>query len=181
MRRIFVAAVLGLVATAATAAPAGAATTFDGECSIDGKAHFGLPLHFEPQMMDWGFTSNPGGGRCTGTLNRVPVVNAPIDVVVRARGPISCGVAGSSINADFEATFPTAVGSRSMFGRLSLAAVAAQNVLYVEGKQSGFAVGRASFFGQNDQVAVLQGCADGNTIRSLNVNVTVRTAGPMSG
>jgi hypothetical protein len=59
--------------------------------------------------------------------------------------------------------------------------VAAQNALVVEGAESGVASGRASFFGQNDQVAVLNGCLEGNTVRELNVNVTVKTAGPVEG
>lgn len=174
--------VLGLVASAAYAAPAGAATSFDGQCSIDGKSDFGTPLHFEPQQMNWTFTSHPGGGRCTGRLNGVPVTDTPVDVFVRAQGPISCGVAGWSLEAPFEATFPAdTTGENTITGQLSLAAVAAQNAVYVEGRNGGFAAGRASFFGQNDQVAVIQGCADGNTVRSLNVNVTIQTVGPLRG
>ena len=180
MRRVCIAVLLGALSSVAYAAPAGA-TTFDGQCSIDGRSDFGLPLRFVPQEMDWSFVSNPGGGRCTGTLNGVPVVDTPMNVVVDAHGPISCGVAGYSLDAPFEATFPAAVGDRKLKGRLSLGAIAAQNAVYVEGARAGFAAGRASFFGQNDQVAVVQGCADGNTVRSLNVNVTIQTAGPMSG
>jgi hypothetical protein len=59
--------------------------------------------------------------------------------------------------------------------------VAAQNVLYITGKKSGQATGRASIFGQNDQVAVLQGCIDGDKVTSLKVTVTVVTAPTISG
>ncbi|HEX2127457.1 MAG TPA: hypothetical protein VHF45_12970 [Thermoleophilaceae bacterium] len=171
-----------MLASAAYAAPAGAATSFEGQCSIDGKSDFGKPLRFTPQEMDWTFTSHPGGGRCTGELNGDPVTNTPVDVFVDAHGPISCGVLGSSFDAPFTATFPAdTTGENTITGTLSLAAVAAQNAVYVEGRNGGFAAGRASFFGQNDQVAVIQGCADGNTIRSLNVNVLIQTVGELRG
>jgi hypothetical protein len=181
VKRVCVAVVLGAFVSAAYAAPAGATATFDGQCSIDGKTQFGLPLRFYPQEMDWSFTSNVGGGRCTGTLNGVPVVNTPLNVTVDAHGPISCGVAGYSLNAQFEGIFPAAVGDRKLKGSLSLGAVAAQNAVYVEGNEGGFAAGRASFAGQNDQVAVLQGCAEGNTVTSLNVNVLIQTVRPVRG
>lgn len=171
---------LGVLASAAYAAPA-SATTFDGQCAIDGKTQFGLPLRFYPQEMDWTFTTNVGGGRCTGTLNGVPVVDTPLDVFVDAHGPISCGVAGYSLDARFTGSFPNAVGDRTLRGRLSLGAVAAQNVVYVKGDHSGRAAGRATFTGQNDQVAIVQGCAEGNTVRSLNVTVTIQTVGPVRG
>ncbi|HEX8647100.1 MAG TPA: hypothetical protein VF715_09360 [Thermoleophilaceae bacterium] len=171
-----------MLGTAAYAAPASAATSFDGQCSIDGKSDFGVPLRFAPQEMDWTFTSHPGGGRCTGRLNGVPVTDTPIDVFVDAHGPISCGVAGSSFDAPFTATFPADTrGENTLTGTLSLAAVAAQNAVYVKGRSGGFAAGRASFFGQNDQVEVIKGCADGNTIRTLNVNVTIQTVGELRG
>ncbi|MEA2473207.1 MAG: hypothetical protein QOE06_1122 [Thermoleophilaceae bacterium] len=181
MRRFCVAVLFGVLGTAAYAAPASATATFDGQCSIDGKTNFGLPLQFVAQDMDWTFTSNPGGGKCTGTLNGVAVVDTPMNVSVRAHGPISCGVAGYSLDAPFVGRFPNAVGDRTLTGRLSLGAIAAQNAVYVKGDQGGFAAGRASFFGQNDEVAVLQGCADGHTITTLNVNVLIHTVGPMSG
>lgn len=182
MRRFGVVMVLGVLASAAYAAPASAATGFDGQCSIDGKAEFGKPLHFEPQQMSWSFTSHPGGGRCTGKLNGRAVTDTPVDVVVRASGPISCGVLGWSFEAPFDATFPEDTrGENTITGTLSLAAVAAQNAVYVEGRNGGFGAGRASFFGQNDQVAVIEGCADGNTVRSLNVNVLIQTVGELRG
>ena len=182
MRRFCIGILLSELATAAYAAPASAATGFDGQCSIDGKSDFGKTLHFEPQEMHWTFTSHPGGGRCTGRLNGVPVVDTPVDDFVDAQGPISCGVAGYSLEAPFTATFPAdTTGENTITGRLSLAAVAAQNAVYVKGRSGGFAAGRASFFGQNDQVAVIQGGADGNTVESLTVNVTIQTVGELRG
>ena len=182
MRRICVAVLLGVFATAAFASPASATVSFDGQCSIDGATEFGLPLRFYPQEMDWSFTSHPNGGRCTGTLNGTAVVNTPLDVVVDAHGPISCGVAGYSLDAPFEGTFTAlTTGDSKLKGKLSLGAVAAQNAVYVEGNEGGFAAGRASFFGQNDQVAVVQGCAEGNTVTTLNVNVLIQTVGTIRG
>ena len=183
MKRFTLAAVVVAFASAAFAAPASATVTFDGLCDIDGKSWFGTPLKIAPQEMDWGFDSNPGGGTCTGLLNGRVVVDTPIDVTVVAHGPISCGVLGSSIRGSFEATFPALSDTedKKLSGRLSLAAVAAQNALVVEGNDGGYATGRASFFGQNDQVATLQGCMEGNTVRELNVNVTVKTVGPLRG
>ena len=180
-KRALLAAATTALAIAAYAAPADAAT-LEGTCSIDGYTTFGLPLKFQPQEMDWTFDTHPGGGKCTGLLNGQLVQDEPVTVHVDAHGPISCGVAGYSIGADFEATFPNlTTGDRKLSGRLSLAAVAAQNAVEVDGKTSGHAAGRASFFGANDQVAVLNGCLDGNTVTRLNVNVTVATAGPVSG
>ncbi len=182
MRRICLAILLGALATAAYAAPASATVTFDGTCSIDGATDFGVPLKFTPQEMDWSFTSHPGGGRCTGKLNGTSVTDTPLDVVVDAHGPISCGVAGYSFDAPFQGTFTAlTTGDNKLKGKLSLAAVAAQNAVYVEGNEGGRAAGRASFFGANDQVAVVQGCLDGNTITHLNVNVTIATIGPIRG
>lgn len=182
MKRLALATLVVAFATTAFAAPAGATVKFDGVCDIDGKAWFGKPLQPVAQDMDWGFDSNPGGGTCTGFLNGQLVIDTPVDVTVDAHGPISCGVAGYSIRADFEAVFPAITsGDDTLSGKLTLAAVAAQNALVVEGDEGGQATGRASFFGQNDQVAVIQGCLDGNTIRELNVNVTVKTVLPLRG
>lgn len=182
MKRLALATIVVALASASFAAPAGATVDFDGLCDIDGQSWFGTPLKPLAQEMDWGFDSNPGGGTCTGLLNGQLVVDTPIDVTVAAHGPISCGVAGYSIRGSFEATFPALTsGDNVLSGRLSLAAVAAQNALVVEGNDGGAATGRASFFGQNDQVAVIQGCLDGNTITRLNVNVTVKTVGSLRG
>jgi hypothetical protein len=181
VRRFCVAILLGVFGAAAYATPAGAVTTFNGQCSIDGKTQFGLPLRFYPQEMDWTFTSNPGGGLCTGKLNGLPVTNTPLAVTVDAHGPISCGVAGYSLDAPFVGTFTAIGGDNVLKGRLSLGAVAAQNAVVVEGAQGGVAGGRASFFGQNDQVAVVQGCAEGNTVTTLNVNVLIQTVGDVRG
>lgn len=182
MKRLALATLVVAFASAAYAAPAGATVTFDGLCDIDGKAWFGTPLKPVAQEMDWGFDSTPGGGTCTGLLNGKLVVDTPIDVTVAAHGPISCGVLGYSVRGSFEATFPALTsGDNILSGRLSLAAVAAQNALVVEGDEGGAATGRASFFGQNDQVAVIEGCLDGNTITELNVNVTVKTVTPLRG
>ncbi|HEX8648996.1 MAG TPA: hypothetical protein VF715_19040 [Thermoleophilaceae bacterium] len=182
MKRLALATLVVAFATTAFAAPAGATVTFEGTCDIDGVSWFGKPLRPVAQDMDWGFYSNPGGGTCTGLLNGNLVVDEPVDVTVDAHGPISCGVAGYSIRADFQAVFPSiTTGDQTLSGKLTLAAVAAQNALVVEGNEGGQATGRASFFGQNDQVAVLQGCLDGNTIRELKVNVTVVTVLPLKG
>lgn len=179
MKRIAMALVAAALVAAAYAAPASAKVTFRGECTIDGVATFGTPLRLYPQDMDWGFTSKPGGGKCTGTLNDGPLVqDTPLDVVVSGHGPISCGVLGLSVRADFTGTFTGLPrGDNTLSGKLTLVAPAAQNILFIEGRNDGYATGRASFFGQNDQVAVLNGCIEGNTVRSLNVTVTVATPG----
>lgn len=182
MKRFALLTLVFAFASAAYAAPAGATVKFEGTCDIDGKSVFGKPLQPIAQEMDWSFQSNPGGGTCTGFLNGELVVDEPIDVTVAAHGPISCGVAGYSIRADFEAVFPGLTAADNVLsGKLTLAAVAAQNGLVVEGDEGGQATGRASFFGQNDQVAVIQGCLDGNSITELNVNVTVVTVTPLRG
>lgn len=182
MKRLALATLVVAFASSAFAAPANATVQFEGTCDIDGSSWFGTPLKPVPQEMDWGFDSNPGGGTCTGLLNGKLVVDTPVDVTVVAHGPISCGVLGASIRGSFEATFPALTsGDNTLSGYLTLAAVAAQNALVVEGREGGKATGRASFFGQNDQVAVIEGCLDGNTIRELNVNVTVVTVTPLKG
>jgi hypothetical protein len=182
LKRIILAMLVAGIAVAANAAPAAATVKFAGECSFDGASTFGVPLKFVPQEMDWSFDTHPNGGKCTGLLNGQLVQDTPVSAHVDAHGPISCGVLGSSLDAPFVATFSAITsGDNQLSGRLSLAAVAAQNAVAITGDEGGQAAGRASFFGQNDQVAVAQGCLDGNTVTSLNVNVTVATAPTIKG
>ncbi|HEX8067268.1 MAG TPA: hypothetical protein VF520_12185 [Thermoleophilaceae bacterium] len=179
MKRVALAVLVAAFAAAAYAAPANATVTFEGVCEWDGEAWFGVPLRFVPQDMDWGFDS--AAGTCTGLVNGQLLEDTPVTAEVDGQGSISCGVLGRSLGARFVADFVAIPGDTKLKGRLTLAAVAAQNALAVQGDEGGVATGRASFFGQNDQVAVVNGCLEGNSVRSLKVNVLVKTAGPVSG
>jgi hypothetical protein len=178
MKKFLVAAIVAGCASAASAAPA-SASTLTGTCTIPGTATFSVPLKLTPQPLDFTFTSDPGS-TCTGFVNGQFVQDTPVTAGVRGHVNFSCGVVGYALDAQtrlrFDALPVDAIGAR-----LNLASVAAQNVLYITGNDGGQATGRASFFGQNDQVAVLQGCIDGNTITSLKVTVTVVTAPSISG
>src|SRR5436190_24329171 len=67
---------LTLAALALPVASASAANTVNGVCNIGGSAHF-TPngLQATPQTLGYNFS---GTGTCSGTLNGVQVVNAPV-------------------------------------------------------------------------------------------------------
>jgi hypothetical protein len=178
MRKLLVAVLLAGTASIATAAPA-SASTLAGTCEIPGTATFSVPLKLTPQPLDFTFVSDPGA-KCTGFVNGNFVQDTPVTVNVEGHVNFSCGVVGTALDARTRLTFD-ALHVDPLDARLNLASVAAQNVLYITGKDGGSATGRASFFGQNDQVAVLNGCIEGNTIRSLKVTVTVVTTPSISG
>lgn len=178
MRKLLAAALLAGAAMAAHAAPA-SASTLAGTCDIPGTATFSVPLKLVPQPLDFKFTSDPGA-KCSGFVNGDLVKDTPVTVTVDGHVSFSCGVVGYALDADTELWFDD-LHADSIKANLNLASVAAQNVLYITGKQGGQATGRASIFGQNDQVAVLQGCIDGDKVTSLKVTVTVVTAPTISG
>ena len=183
MKRFALATVLVALVSMASAAPAANATvTFDGLCTIEGRSWFGKPVALVAQEMDWGFDSFPDRAKCTGLLNGELVVDTPISVVVDGRGLISCGTAGGAIRSEFEGVFHAIRrGDNKLKGLLTLIAPAANNLMFVEGDQGGYATGRASMLGQNDHVAVALGCVEGGSVTGLNFTVTVKTAGPLSG
>jgi hypothetical protein len=176
MRKLLAAAMLVGALTAAYAAPA-SASTLAGTCTVPGTATFSVPLKLTPQPLDFTFASDPGS-TCTGLVNGRLVQDTP--VTVNGHVNFSCGIVGYALNADTRLSFD-ALAVDPIDAHLNLASVAAQNVLYIRGAEGGQATGRASFFGQNDQVAVLQGCVDGDKITSLKVTVTVVTAPTISG
>ena len=178
MRKLLVAVLVVGIASIASAAPA-SASTLTGTCNIPGTASFSVPLKLTPQPLDFTFLSDPGA-TCTGFVNGEFVQDTPVYVEVRGHVNFSCGVVGTALNASTRLSF-TGINADPIDAKLNLASVAAQNVLYVTGSEGGRAVGRASFFGQNDQVAVLQGCVDGDKIRSLKVTVSVTTTPSISG
>jgi hypothetical protein len=178
MKKFLGAALLAAAATAAYASPA-SASTLTGTCDIPGTATFSVPLKLVPQPLDLTFTSDPGS-KCTGIVNGDLVRDTPVTVSVTGHVSFSCGVAGYALDADTQLSFDD-LHADPIDAHLNLASVAAQNVLYITGKKSGQATGRASIFGQNDQVAVLQGCIDGDKVTSLKVTVTVVTAPTISG
>jgi hypothetical protein len=178
MRKLLAAAVVMAAAAAAYASPA-SASTLTGTCDIPGTATFSVPLKLYPQPLDLTFTSDPGA-KCTGFVNGQLVRDTPVSVTVDGHVSFSCGVVGYALDADTRLTFD-ALNADPIDGHLNLASVAAQNVLYITGKKSGRATGRASIFGQNDQVAVLQGCIDGDKVTSLKVTVSVVTAPTIEG
>jgi hypothetical protein len=180
MRKLLAAAAVTTAVVAMYAAPAAtyaevaSATTLTGTCDIPGTATFSVPLKLTPQPLDFTFNSDPGS-KCTGFVNGELVQDTPDGHVA-----FSCGVVGYAIDADTRLSFD-ALAAHPIDAHLNLASVAAQNVLYITGKKGGQATGRASIFGQNDQVALLQGCIDGDKVTSLKVTVTVVTAPSISG
>jgi hypothetical protein len=178
MRKLLAAALITGAAATAYASPA-SASTLTGTCDIPGTATFSVPLKLTPQPLDLTFTSDPGS-KCTGLVNGQLVQDTPVTVSVNGHVSFSCGVVGYAFNADTRLSFD-ALAADPIDAHLNLASVAAQNVLYITGKKSGQATGRASIFGQNDQVAVLQGCIDGDKVTSLKVTVSVVTAPSISG
>jgi hypothetical protein len=178
MRKLLAAALIAGAATAAYAAPA-SASTLTGTCDVPGTATFSVPLKLTPQPLYLTFNSDPGA-KCTGLVNGQLVQDTPVTVSVRGHVSFSCGVVGYALDATTRLTFD-ALHADPIDARLNLASVAAQNVLYITGNDGGQATGRASIFGQNDQVALLQGCIDGDKVTSLKVTVSVVTAPSISG
>jgi hypothetical protein len=179
MRKLLVAVLVAGTASIATASPA-AATTLTGTCEIPGTATFSVPLKLTPQPLYFEFHSDPGA-KCTGLVDGVFHQDTPVTADVRGNVNFSCGIVGTALDATTRLHFDAIPEADTLRARLNLASVAAQNVLYITGNRGGQATGRASFFGQNDQVAVLQGCMDGDKITSLKVTVSVVTAPSISG
>src|ERR671931_476550 len=78
------------LAFAVAAAPASAASTFEGTCTLSGQLTFDQPIGNEPT--DTGFNDH-AAGTCTGTLNRASLVNTPVLIHALGAGTLSC-VAG---------------------------------------------------------------------------------------
>ena len=91
---------VGLIAAMATLAalmapsPAAAANTLDGSCTVSGMLQFDPPLGNAP-----GATSfrDSASGTCTGTLNGVPQVDAPVVIRGKGSGALGC-LAGRATN-----------------------------------------------------------------------------------
>jgi hypothetical protein len=90
----------GMIAVLATAtallatSPAAAASSLDGSCAVSGKLEFDPPLGNEPRPTSF---RDQASGTCTGSLNGVPQVDAPVVIRGRGSGTLSC-FAGRAMN-----------------------------------------------------------------------------------
>jgi hypothetical protein len=93
-KRVGVIAVLATAAALLAPSPAGAANTLDGSCTVSGKLEFDPPLGNEPLATSF---RDQASGTCTGTLNGVPQVDAPVVIRGKGSGTLGC-VAGRATN-----------------------------------------------------------------------------------
>ena len=91
---------VGLIAAMATLAAllapsaAAAANIFDGSCTLSGMFKFDPPLSNELQATSF---RDYASGTCTGTLNGIPQVDAPVVIRGKGSGTLSC-LAGRAMN-----------------------------------------------------------------------------------
>lgn len=175
MKRLVLAAAVAVAASAATVAPASAAT-FDGVCQVRATAYFELPLTPIPTYQKWRLQSDTA--TCTGVYNGGPVVEVPIDVKAQGRIYGSCGILTAAIGLNGTATFPASTPSptgedNTLDFRLYVASAGFQNTLALEGKSGGAATGRASIVGVEDPAAELQRCLAGNGSQVFGLSAQV--------
>ncbi|HEX8648730.1 MAG TPA: hypothetical protein VF715_17675 [Thermoleophilaceae bacterium] len=175
--------VTAVVAACFTYAPAAGAVTFDGLCDLPGQTTYSKDLVLLPQEITWKFRIDPTTAKCTGFVDGRFVVDTPAGGHVTGTGPISCGTSlTATFNAKGQLEFPgLGLADPNLGVTVHLVAPAAQNLLVIQGKDGGYATGRASFLGQNDVAGTTQDCIDGEGANNLRFTVQMKTVGPMSG
>jgi hypothetical protein len=164
MRRLLAMLALTLGALALVpVASASAANTVSGECTISGNAAFSPNgLTATPQTLTYQFGGN---GTCSGTLNGVPIVNAPVSAFATGTGTLSC-VAAAATGGTGTLTFP---GQGVTLGfHIDLAGAGSEVAFTLTGNGGGAGAGHATF-GQN--AARVAECADPSGINSLGFDV----------
>src|SRR5262245_58975600 len=141
MRRLLLLIVpLTLAAIVLPVASASAANTVSGACNIGGSAQFTpTGLTSTPQTMGYDFS---GTGTCSGTLNGVEVLNAPVTAHAAGSGTLSCAGAVST-GGSGTITF-VSQGVTVGFG-LDLVGTGSEVELVLAGNGGGAGVGHATF------------------------------------
>jgi hypothetical protein len=169
---------LALAAVSLPASPAAAANTLEGTCRLSGQFKFDEPLGNE--LRRTGFRDR-ASGTCTGTLNGVPVDDAPVVLRATGSGTVSC-LAGHTTSSGW-ATFTRgtegdvddvrirfwteATGGLTQFAARFGGAVSGEGVAYV------------NFLPYADESA-LAACQAG-TLKSARYDLVTRTVTPMVG
>lgn len=174
--------VIAVVAACFAYAPTAGAVTFDGVCDLPGQTAYSKDLTLLPQDITWKFRID-STAKCTGFVDGQFVVDTPAGGHVIGTGPISCGTSLTwTFNAKGVLEFPgLGLDDPNLDVTVHLAAPAAQNLLVIEGREGGYATGRASFLGQNDVAGTTQKCIEGEGANDLRFAVLMKTVGPMSG
>jgi hypothetical protein len=178
LRRAGLVVVLAVAAATLPASPAAAANSLEGTCRLSGQFRFDEPLGNE--LRETGFRDH-ASGTCTGTLNGVPVEDAPVVLRAEGSGAVSClaGHTTSSGSATFTRGtegdaddvrirfWTEASGGLTQFAARFGGAVSGQGIAYV------------NFLPYADESA-LAACQAG-TLHSARYDLVTRTITPMVG
>jgi hypothetical protein len=179
IRRVGLIGVLALAAALIAASPAGAANTIEGSCSLSGVFKFEPPLGNEPRETSF---RDYASGTCTGTLNGVPQVNAPVVIRGRGSGTLSCLGPGRATNF---AKLIFTRGTKSDADDVKIDFVAEtvggllEFVAVVRGAVSGSGTGHANFLPYADE-SDFAACEAG-TLESARYDLLARTITPIVG
>ena len=171
--------IAGMAMLAALLAPsAAAANTFDGSCTLSGMFKFDPPLSNELQATSF---RDYASGTCTGTLNGVPQVDAPVVIRGKGSGTLSC-LAGRATNLG-KLIFNR--GTKNQADDVTIGFVAETTGGLLEfvgtfrGAVSGTGIAHVNFLPYADESG-LAACESG-TLASARYDLFARTVSPLVG
>jgi hypothetical protein len=178
IRRAGLIALLGMAAGLLPASPAAAANTIEGTCTLSGLFKFDPPLGNEPRETRF---RDYASGTCTGTLNGVPQVAAPVVIRGRGSGTLSCW-AGRATNFG-KLIFTRGSEDDADDVKIGFVAETAGGLLefagIFRGAVSGSGIAHANFLPYADESS-FAACESG-TLDSARYDLFARTITPMVG
>jgi hypothetical protein len=178
LRRTVVLTVLAASAVLAQTATAAGANTFEGTCAFSGVLRFEPPLG--NQLGETSFRDY-AAGRCTGTLNGVPQVDAPVLIRGRGSGTLSC-LAGRATNFA-KLIFTRGTRTDSDDARIRFVAETAGGLLefaaVFRGAVSGRGIAHVNFLPYADESS--RAACESGTLGSARYDLSARTVTPVVG
>jgi hypothetical protein len=159
------------LAGAGVASPAQASNTFEGTCNLSGELRFGEPLGNELRATT---IDDSASGTCSGTVNGVPLEDAPVTNRATGSGMLSC-IAGQATTAD---TLSFGHGVRVRFVTDTVGGLT-QFAAHFRGAVSGDGVVHVNLLPYTDQ-STLAACQAG-ALRTVRYDLVARTLTPVTG
>jgi hypothetical protein len=155
-----------------------AATTFEGTCALTGTFRFDPPLGLQPRQTA---LTDRAAGACTGTIDGIHRVDAPVRLKARGSGTLSClgGQASTRGVLIFtQGTKRKRDDAKLVFSTRSEAA-ALQGIAVFRGAVSGHGVAHVTFLPYADEAA-MEACLAAQ-LEAARYDVFPRTLTPVVG
>jgi hypothetical protein len=156
------------------AAASGTLTTFDGNCSTAGTFSVTPSVGF---ILQTGVHHYVGSGLCSGMLDGVAIVSAPVTYEGSAPGIYSCGVNGDVKEPVVLTFFPRTAHAKSLHAFQTLVGAGSIYVPLIQGASSGYAYGilTVPFNSQTLTECLAQ------SVSSLPISITIATITTLEG